>query len=274
MISIITINYNNKTGLENTVKSVVNQTFTNFEYIVIDGGSTDGSAEYIESQKDKIDYWISEPDSGIYNAMNKGIKVAKGDYLLFLNSGDHLFDEKVLAKSLAHLTIYELVCFDMEVIGKENPYIFSSPDKIRFSDLYFEFLPHPATFIKKELFATVGLYDEAFEIISDWKFFILALFKYNCSYKKVNETLSTFYAGGISSKGNQSNERKRVLETYFAGYILDYEELIEYRDLKKTNRFIMLSELEKLPIGRNFMSVLFRIGIVLFSKTKFKDLLK
>ena len=206
--------------------------------------------------------------------MNKGIARASGEYLLFLNSGDHLYDKKILEQSVSHLTSYDLVCFNMEVLGREKPSVFSAPDAVRFSDLYFDFLPHPTTFIKKELFATVGLYDESFAIISDWKFFILALFKYNCSYKKINETLSTFYAEGISSKVNHFEERKLVLETYFAGYILDYEDLIGYRDLKKTNRFIMFSELEKLPICRNFMSVLFRIGIVLFSKTKFKDLLK
>jgi glycosyltransferase involved in cell wall biosynthesis len=90
-LSIITINYNNLEGLQRTVESVVNQTWQEFEYIVIDGGSTDGSADFIESQSETIDYWVSEPDKGIYNAMNKGIAKASGEYLLFLNSGDHLF---------------------------------------------------------------------------------------------------------------------------------------------------------------------------------------
>ena len=85
-VSIITINYNNLEGLKRTVESVVNQIWQEFEYIIIDGGSTDGSAEYIENQKENFDYWVSEKDAGIYNAMNKGIKVATGEYLLFLNT--------------------------------------------------------------------------------------------------------------------------------------------------------------------------------------------
>ena len=95
-LSIITINYNNLAGLQKTFESVFNQTFQDFEYIVIDGGSTDGSKELIEQYHDKIDYWVSEPDSGIYNAMNKGIVRANGEYLQFLNSGDSLLGENIL----------------------------------------------------------------------------------------------------------------------------------------------------------------------------------
>ena len=95
-ISIITINYNNLEGLKRTMESVVNQTWREFEYIVIDGGSTDRSAAYIASQSENIDYWVSEPDNGIYNAMNKGIAKATGEYLLFLNSGDSFYDANVL----------------------------------------------------------------------------------------------------------------------------------------------------------------------------------
>ena len=102
-ISIISINYNNKEGLRKTVESVVNQTYKNFEYIVIDGGSTDDSTDILDEYHEKINYIVSEPDSGIYNAMNKGIKVAKGDYLLFLNSGDCLIDQFVIQKVITEL---------------------------------------------------------------------------------------------------------------------------------------------------------------------------
>ena len=87
-ISIITINYNNCEGLRRTIESVVNQTCRDFEYIIIDGGSTDGSVDVIKRYADNIDYWVSEPDKGIYNAMNKGIRMATGDYVQILNSGD------------------------------------------------------------------------------------------------------------------------------------------------------------------------------------------
>ena len=101
--SIITINYNNKDGLLKTIESVLCQTYKDFEFIVIDGGSTDGSREIIEKYAGHIDYWVSEPDKGIYNAMNKGIKVAHGDYLNFMNSGDYFYNENVLNDTLAYL---------------------------------------------------------------------------------------------------------------------------------------------------------------------------
>ena len=95
-LSIITVNLNNCIGLQKTFDSLFEQIFKDFEQIVIDGGSTDGSRELIETNVDKISYWVSEKDSGIYNAMNKGIIKATGDYLLFLNSGDHLLHKNIL----------------------------------------------------------------------------------------------------------------------------------------------------------------------------------
>ena len=95
-LSIITINYNDKEGLKKTIESVINQTWQDFEFIVIDGGSTDGGKEIIEQYTSKIDYWVSEPDKGIYNAMNKGIRAATGDFVLFLNSRDIFYNNEVL----------------------------------------------------------------------------------------------------------------------------------------------------------------------------------
>ena len=95
-LSIITINYNHKEGLLKTIKSVVNQTYHDIEYIVIDGGSTDGSKEYIESKQEYINQWVSEKDHGVYNAMNKAIRMAQGEYCIFMNSGDHFFSSQSL----------------------------------------------------------------------------------------------------------------------------------------------------------------------------------
>ena len=95
-LSIITINRNNAAGLRKTIESVVSQTYTDFDYIIIDGASTDESVDVIKEYADRITYWVSEPDTGIYNAMNKGILKANGEYCLFLNSGDWLYDNDVL----------------------------------------------------------------------------------------------------------------------------------------------------------------------------------
>ena len=275
-LSIITINYNNLAGLKKTVESVVNQTYQEFEYIVIDGGSTDGSKEFIESQRNKIDYWVSEPDNGIYNAMNKGILNASGEYLLFLNSGDHLFDNKVINANIQYILKYDLIYFDLQMISAASTKIASYPERLRFSDLYFGSLPHPATFIKKTLFEKVGFYDENLNIVSDWKFFILALFKYDSTYVKINATLATFYADGISSNNDNLLERNQVLNDCFQEYVLDYEVFStaeKHQKILEMNRFIMLAEMEKCLLGKKILSVFFRTYLFLFSKKKLKDIL-
>ena len=93
-VSVITVNYNNLKGLERTISSVLSQSFSDFEYIIVDGGSTDGSKEYIESKQEYINQWVSEKDHGVYNAMNKAIRMAQGEYCIFMNSGDHFFSSQ------------------------------------------------------------------------------------------------------------------------------------------------------------------------------------
>ncbi|MDI6034171.1 glycosyltransferase family 2 protein [Flavobacterium sp. LB2P84] len=274
-LSIITINYNNLEGLKRTLESVVNQTLQEFEYIVIDGGSTDGSLAYIESQNANIDYWISEPDTGIYNAMNKGIVKANGEYLLFLNSGDHFYNNEVLEESSLYFNSHDLICFDVHMIKNGNSRTVKHPDKLRFSDFYLNGLNHQSVLIRKELFETVGLYDENLKIVSDWKFFILALFVHNCSYININKTLSTYYLDGISAQliEGHLNERNQVLKEYFSAFVLDYEEWQINRKLLEMNRFKMLREIEKSVFGKKMVSIFLRTFIVLFSKIRLKELL-
>ncbi|MFV5688936.1 glycosyltransferase family 2 protein [Flavobacterium sp. ZT3R25] len=274
-LSIITINYNNLEGLKRTVESVINQTWQELEFVVIDGGSTDGSAAYIASQSANINYWVSEPDKGIYNAMNKGIAKATGEYLLFLNSGDHLYNNTVLQENKRYLDNYDLIYFNLQIRNDTNSKIVIYPDKLCFSDLYDGYLPHPSTFIKKALFEIVGLYDENLKIVSDWKFFILAIFKYQCSYVKISETISTYYLDGISSITDSSEERNQVLNEYFSEYINDYEELLNIRNklnlnakILSSNRVKMLLEIEKSIIGKKLISIFFRSYLILFSKKR------
>lgn len=273
-ISIITVNYNDASGLERTINSVINQNSLDYEYIIIDGSSTDGSLEVIKKYQEKINYFISEEDSGIYNAMNKGIKVAKGDYLFFLNSGDHFYNTDVISKYIGFLQQEDLVYFNIEIKGNNSSKIVSYPNILRFSDFYVGGICHQSVFIKKTLFETTGFYDEDLKIVSDWKFFILALFKHNCSYKKIEETLSTYYLGGISSQINNFDERNSVIKEHFNGFVQDYDEFLINRNLVDTNRFRMLQEIEKSTTGTKLMSVFFRIYVTLFCKTRLKNLLK
>ena len=250
-LSIITINYNNLDGLKKTIESVVNQTWREFEYIVIDGGSSDGSAEYLESQNENINYWVSEPDKGIYNAMNKGILKATGEYLLFLNSGDHFYSSEVLGLNQKSLNLYDIIYFNLHVVDKNKNFVKNYPDELLFSYFIEDSLPHPSTMIKAGLFSTIGLYDENLTIVSDWKFFIVALFKYNCTYLMVNQTLSVFYLDGISSDFTnqeiQFNEREEVLNSDFKNLMADLKELNKLRTivsgLRKSKKIACLAKM-------------------------------
>lgn len=197
-LSIITVNLNNAAGLQSTMDSVFAQTFTDYEYIVIDGGSSDGSEAIIATHADKLAFKVSEKDSGIFNAMNKGIANASGEYLLFLNSGDCLHDNFVLKevfnKPLAEDIVYGNVVWKPAVPFHEGVF----PDKLSFEYFTTYSLPHQASFTRKELFNIVGLYDEDQKIVSDWLFFFLAIYKFNCSYRHINRTVSTCDTTGLS----------------------------------------------------------------------------
>jgi glycosyltransferase involved in cell wall biosynthesis len=247
-LSIITINYNNLEGLKRTVESVLNQTWQEFEYIVIDGDSSDGSAIYLESQSDNIDYWISEPDKGIYNAMNKGIIHAKGEYLLFLNSGDYFFANGVLESGNSCFNTFDIIYFNLNFKDNLKLFVVSYPEQLEFSHFIKDTLPHPASLIRKSLFETVGLYDENLKIVSDWKFFILCVCKYNSTYFKINEILTTFCMDGMSSDPNNLDlilaERESVLKSDFGTFMNDYKELNKlkavFSSFKKSRKLKLL----------------------------------
>ncbi|WP_396143934.1 glycosyltransferase family 2 protein [Flavobacterium sp.] len=220
-ISIITINYNDLVGLEKTFNSVDSQSNTDFEYIVIDGGSTDGSKEFLEQNSDKLAYWISEKDSGVYNAMNKGIKAAKGDYVMFLNSRDFLIDTTIIDKVIKDLDGSTAIYYGNLIysLNGVNTQLWSPPDTLSFTYFLSDSLPHPASFIKRELFETHFYYSEHFKIVSDWEFFIYSICKMNVSYKHLDYVISNFDNSGMSSvKENLIKieaEKQQVFETHF-----------------------------------------------------------
>lgn len=221
-LSIITINYNDASGLKKTINSVVQQTFIDLEYIVIDGGSTDGSIEIIEENAESINYWISEPDNGIYNALNKGILKSKGDYLLFLNSGDWFFNKDVLSVFMKDLGNYDIIYGNkINYYSDDNFMEEKSPAIVDLYILAFSYsLPHQATIIKRKLFNELGLYDESLKIVSDWKFNLLAIFRYNCTYLYKDINLVFYDMNGISSNeihsSLQKKERESVIDAYFS----------------------------------------------------------
>ena len=134
-ITIITINFNNQNGLQKTMDSVFRQTNKDFQYIVIDGGSSDGSKELIERNQSKINHWVSEPDNGIYHAMNKGIEKATGEYLLFLNSGDELINELVVEKVTPLLHTEDIISGNLIVDEDSEDVLRPTKEAISFLDL-------------------------------------------------------------------------------------------------------------------------------------------
>ena len=173
-LSIITINYNNLEGLKRTVESVVNQTWQEFEYLIIDGGSTDGSTAYIESQSTNIDYWVSEPDKGIYNAMNKGIAKATGEYLLFLNSGDFFVSLNTLAICQDAMGNKGADVFYGQIIIDENfkEKTIVYPQKLSLGYLQKMVINHQACFFKLTTLLENKGYDERYGLAADYHYYL------------------------------------------------------------------------------------------------------
>lgn len=241
-LSIITINYNNLEGLKKTAKSVISQTWRDFEWIIIDGGSLDGSNEYIinlncnlnRSGWNPISYWCSEPDNGIYNAMNKGIVNAIGEYLLFLNSGDCLHDKDVLNNIEDKLQKEDIVYGDLRFVSKDRNFVFTYPNKITTHYLLHRSLGHPATFIKSSLFDSGG-YREDLRIVSDWYSFI-KWFRQRKTFRHIKIVVSDFDVNGISSTNHEKLEEERravFVELFGEDNLLWIEESIQMHMLEE-----------------------------------------
>ena len=267
ILTIITINYNNAPGLQKTIESVLSQTSQDFEYIVVDGGAPQTAPQppkggvsdraVIENFMKSVEglengfthcTWLSsasgrrvgggyysESDNGIYHAMNKGIRMAKGEYIHFLNSGDWLVDEHVVEKMLGKLN---------ELIEKgQQPDVFVGnkimirPDgKIRRGHndkrpvtaftFYRGTIEHTSAYIRRELFETVGLYDETLRIVSDWKWYFEAVLHHNAKVSYTDLYVTYFDNTGISSTNLQLDkaERRQVLEELLPEAVLaDYD---------------------------------------------------
>ena len=234
LLSIVTINRNNAAGLEKTLQSIASQTFKEFEYIIIDGASTDDSVEVIMKYKSRFNHlkWVSEPDNGIYNAMNKGIRMASGEYIQILNSGDCLAAKDVTERMLDALAkegypniIYGnmIKCFSN---GRRMVDKCFAGEEVTLFGMYTGTLNHDPTYIHRELFEKYGLYDESLKIVSDWKWFLQAvvLGDEKPCYVDMNVTLFDMTGLSETNKALDKAERQIVLEQLFPKAILaDYE---------------------------------------------------
>lgn len=214
-ITIISVNLNNLSGLKKTVNSVISQDYMNFEYIIIDGGSNDGSAEYIQSISRKLKYYISEKDYGIYSAMNKGILKSNGDYLIFLNSGDYFYSPESLSILIGKDPTASIIFGNM-LLEKDGRLTLRRYDN-SLNLKYFsgDSLPHPSSLIKKNLFDCYGLYDTSYSIVSDWAFFLDTIVSRKISYKYIDTVVSVFNVNGVSSQPDSYKIIKKERSFHF-----------------------------------------------------------
>lgn len=252
--SIITINYNHIEGLKKTIESVITQTYTDYEYIIIDGGSTDGSVDIIKEYEGHITYWISEKDNGVYHAMNKGVVQAQGDYCIFMNSGDCFHSPKVLESFEQYED--DIVCGQVSSFpsGHHRPTI-SLVDLLRIS------LPHQAMFIKRGLLIKHP-YDERYKILSDWKFCLETLVIDNCSFRTVEIIVADYEDGGISSNSNGllPIERELILKELFPPRILvDYQKLIPVDDELLDQSLLLTQTVGARKLVKRFSNLILRL---------------
>ena len=233
LISIITINYNNAQGLQKTIESVVTQTFQDFEFVVIDGNSKDGSVDIIKKFP-RINTWVSEPDKGIYDAQSKGVLKATGQYSLFLNSGDVLVDAGVLAKIVTHLKSGKSFYYGNLILERNNVQEkHVAPKVIDLDFMLNSTFWHPCVFIKTDLFHQYGSYNSNFKICGDYEFFIRCLVKPNITCEYLNEFITLFDGNGISNNKEQESLQLKERELAWKLNVSD----IVYDALKQQNSF-------------------------------------
>lgn len=270
-LSIITVNLNNRDGLQKTIESVVSQTFKDFEWMVIDGGSTDGSKELIEQYADHFAYWVSEPDKGIYNAMNKGVRMAKGDYLQFLNSGDWLWDSHILQNVFSNNDVDNTdILYGKCLVHDTNGEVFEyGPHYDIFTpfSLVYSTISHPASFTRRNLFDRVGIFDETFRIAGDLEFFFRAIIINSATTKFIDQAITHFSGGGVSMTSPITIEKEKevIINKYMIhGCSEDYGKytrLIEKESImrEKGKAISVYDKLYQHYLTRKVMHLLYRL---------------
>lgn len=207
-ITIITVCYNSATTIEKTILSVVSQTYKNIEYIIIDGNSNDNTIDIIKNHQDKIFKWISAPDKGLYDAMNKGIALATGDLIGILNSDDTFNSDTIVEEIAAfHLNNDIDASIGNIIQHRESGKVVRlysskswSPRKLKMGFMP----PHPSIFFKRELFNEFGKYDLGFKIGADYELITRFFLKNNITWKYSGITTTAMLVGGLSSSGSSS----------------------------------------------------------------------
>lgn len=229
-VTIITVCYNSVNMIESTIQSVINQTYDNIEYIIIDGGSTDGTINIIKKYSDRIHYWVSEPDRGIFDAMNKGINVASGEYINFMNAGDLFYDNNVIRKFVSKIPTEDILAGIAQV---KIPSLYFTRywtpvrKNFKFIDIKDGMAAnHQSTFTRRSQFKSG--YDIKSNIIADDLFFIKSIVYEGASYRPLDIIVSKYDPSGISSSP-KSKERRDKERSNFYRELQNREILEKYR---------------------------------------------
>nr|WP_294784668.1 glycosyltransferase family 2 protein [uncultured Flavobacterium sp.] len=237
-VTIITVCYNRKNTIEKAIKSVLEQNYNNIEYIIIDGNSKDGTKEIIESYKDKISQYISEPDKGMYDAINKGLKLATGDVIGLMHSDDEFFDRKAISRIVARFQNEE----NIEGVYGDGVYVSNDEDERLIRDriggvfnikkVKEGWLPlHPTVYLKKTVIEKHGLYNLDFKIASDTEFLLRYLYKYRINMSYIDSYIVKMRMGGMSTSFKRAFE---VLKEDYKIYKYHNLAAMETVFLKKT----------------------------------------
>jgi len=253
ILSIITVNYNDLSGLSKTYDSVCSQTSQEFEYLIIDGGSTDGSEDFVTKNKNSVAFITSEKDNGIYDAQNKGIMKCKGKYLLFLNSGDTLYDKDVIKSFYSQLDLNKEIIYGNSMIISPDlsEKLLVPPSHLSLNFWYRNTLNHQAVFIKRELFDEFGQYNLNLRICADFEFFLKVFLKDSNLFQYIPITVCNYYEGGISA--NPANYDKMIAEK---------ETVLKTNLSKKQLNQVRNSYIRSLPLRKQVLSFIYKTPLI------------
>lgn len=225
-ISIITVCKNNEDSIEETMKSVFSQNYPDIEYIIIDGFSTDNTVSIINKYKDKLAFFSSEKDSGMYEAMNKGIKASTGDAIYFLNAGDKLFHSSIMGNAIKHFTDnVDFLYGDVIEINKETGHCsIKRQNRVNKAYLYTNAICQQSILYGKSAFKKCGCFNTEYKIVGDREWLFRALLKEKITSKYIDIPFALFTKGGVSNneiyEKIHSEERKKAKNFYFNPFIV------------------------------------------------------
>lgn len=259
-ISIVTVCYNSVDSLEMTLLSVIKQDYDNVEYIIIDGGSTDGSVDIIKKYSDKISYWVSEKDGGIYDAMNKGITVATGKYINFLNAGDTFYDNYVLSSVSRSIEKDTIVAYGQMMKVYNRFKFISDPEPVNLDGMKGSVrLPHPAMFVKS-IYQKKHLFDQTLRSAADFKFYFNAHFVDGCKFQYLPMLIANYdcetgmskdnYIGYIESLIVQGHE----VSDHFVKYVKIKKKIISF--LKNNLPEIIITIIRKRKFSKSGFNII------------------